>query len=119
MAFKRALLNHPYMVMGRSQVKEETKERRERGRSIGSQSPRGKVPDCRRSRVLGTGGGLAYRKQTPVSMEGGRPGHPGCRKVSGWGGWKEGGFLRTSTSAVKEYAGQRPRVWGFREEVLL
>lgn len=42
-------------------------------------------------RMLGTGGGLAYRKWTPasVSLEGGRPGHPGCRKVSGWG-WLEG-----------------------------
>lgn len=83
-----------------------------------------KVPEAKSQTVGGVGswaqvGELAYRKQTPVSMEGGRPGHPGCRKVSGWGGWKEGGFLRTSTSAVKEYAGQRPRVWGFREEVLL
>lgn len=103
------------MVMGRSQVKEETKERRERGRSIGqakSQTGGG-------GRVLGTGGGLAYRKQTPVSWREGGQGTQDAGKLVGGGGWKVREFLRTSISAEKEYAGQRPRVWGFRKEVLL
>lgn len=53
-------------------------------------------------RVLGTGGGLAYRKQTPVSWREGGQGTQDAGKLVGGGGWKEREFLRTSISAEKD-----------------
>lgn len=69
-------------------------------------------------RILGTGGGLAYRKPTLplVSLEGGSLGHPGCRKVGGWRGggvWGPPSRPRRSEQAMCQEHGS------FRKEVLL
>ena len=57
--------------------------------------------------ILGTGGGLSSRKQPPppVSLKGGRPGHPGCRKVSGWG-WLEGEGVPEALHLCREGVGR-------------
>lgn len=49
-------------------------------------------------RILGTGGGLVYRKETPppVSRREGDRGTQAAGELAGGGGWRERGSLRTS-----------------------
>lgn len=107
-ALKRALLNNPLVKMGRSLVKEEAKERKERGReSVWPSHWAGGVGG-----VLGTGERFSGRKQItpPVSpTEGKGSGTQDAGQKVGWGG----------VGVPGEWAGDAQETGGSRKYVML